>query len=168
MRYVVLAPWKIARGPCADLVEHFLERIARHTQIELVIPTSPLNSELEVNAFLLRELKKLATDNYALICLDENGKTFESSAFARRLSGYEMKARKGVCFCLGSAHGLPAGVAEVAGLELMSLSPLTMAHELALVVLLEQVYRARCILTNHPYHHGAKSELAKALKKDCL
>ena len=165
MRYVVLAPWKVARGPCAELAQHFTERIARHTPLDFIFPASPLNSTADVNIFLLRELKKLATDNYALICLDENGKTQDSAGFAQRLADLEMKARKGVCFCFGSAHGLPAGLAAVSGLELLSLSPLTMAHELAMVVLLEQVYRARCILSNHPYHHGSKSELATVLKK---
>ena len=165
MRYVVLAPWKMARGPYSDLSQQYIERIARYTPVEFVFPSSPLSSDTDVNTFLLRELKKLATDHFALICLDENGKTFDSVRFAQRLSEFENQARKGVCFCFGSAHGLPAGLAELSGLELVSMSPFTMAHELAMVVLLEQVYRAKCILTKHPYHHGAKSDLAKVLKK---
>lgn len=85
----------------------------------------------------------------SIIALDPAGRLLDSAGFARRLERLRDSATKEVVFLVGGADGLPAEVRSEA--ELISLSPLTMPHELARLVLLEQIYRAFTILHHHPY-----------------
>jgi 23S rRNA (pseudouridine1915-N3)-methyltransferase len=83
------------------------------------------------------------------IFLDPAGKPMDSAAFARLIARSEMEARD-VVFLIGGHDGLPPGWAARADL-LLSLSPMTFPHELARVMLAEQIYRAFATLRGHPY-----------------
>ena len=83
------------------------------------------------------------------ISLDPAGKSMDSAAFARLLSGAQREARD-LVFLIGGASGLPPTWRENGGLFL-SLSAMTLPHELARVVLAEQIYRAFTFLRGHPY-----------------
>jgi 23S rRNA (pseudouridine1915-N3)-methyltransferase len=83
------------------------------------------------------------------ICLDPAGKSLDTRAFVSMVERAEREARD-LVFVVGGADGLPAGWAERASLRL-SLSPMTFPHELARVMLAEQIYRAFTTLRGHPY-----------------
>ena len=83
------------------------------------------------------------------ILLDPAGKSLASGAFAKLVGGAEREARD-LVFMVGGAEGLPADWRTRGGM-LLSLSPLTLPHELARVVLAEQIYRAFTMLRGHPY-----------------
>ena len=83
------------------------------------------------------------------ILLDAAGRVMDSAAFTRMVAAAEQEARE-LVFMIGGAEGLPAGWRERADL-LLSLSPMTYAHELARVMLAEQIYRALATLRGHPY-----------------
>ena len=83
------------------------------------------------------------------ILLDPAGVTMDSAAFAKRIGKVEQEGRDQV-FLIGGADGPPDGWRDRADL-LLSLSPMTMPHELARVVLAEQLYRAFTMLRGHPY-----------------
>lgn len=83
------------------------------------------------------------------VLLDPLGKTLDSPRFAKLVSQAEQEARD-LIFLIGGASGLPEAWREHGGL-LLSLSALTMPHELARVVLAEQIYRAFTLLRGHPY-----------------
>ena len=83
------------------------------------------------------------------ILLDPAGRTLDSNQFARFIGKAEQEARD-LVFLVGGAEGLPVGWRDRAGM-LLSLSALTLPHELARVVLAEQIYRAFTMLRGHPY-----------------
>jgi 23S rRNA (pseudouridine1915-N3)-methyltransferase len=83
------------------------------------------------------------------ILLDPAGKPMNSGAFAALFSRAEMDGRD-LVFLIGGADGLPSGWAARADL-LVSLTPMTLPHELARAILAEQIYRAFATLRNHPY-----------------
>jgi 23S rRNA (pseudouridine1915-N3)-methyltransferase len=85
------------------------------------------------------------------VVLDERGRQFRSEEFARWIGKQEMSGRKRVSFLIGGADGHDPSVREAAD-ELWSLSNMTLQHELAYVVLLEQIYRAINIQQGGPYH----------------
>ena len=85
------------------------------------------------------------------VALDERGQLMGSAALARWIERQEMGARKAVAVLLGGADGHPAELRGAAD-EVWSLSPMTLQHELALVVILEQIYRAFSIIRGSPYH----------------
>jgi len=85
------------------------------------------------------------------LVLDERGKTFTSRLFAEEIKKIELNPRKTCAILVGGADGLAEPVRKAANL-LWSLSPLTLQHEMALALALEQIYRAHTILTGVPYH----------------
>lgn len=85
--------------------------------------------------------------------MDSRGKQFSSKEFARFLAEYEERNPLPLVFAIGPADGF-SEAARSAAQHTLSLGEMTMAHELARVVLLEQVYRAFTILKGHPYHSG--------------
>jgi len=88
-----------------------------------------------------------------LVLLDSRGKEFTSEQFARFLGEYQDRNPLPLVFAIGGADGFGAE-ARAAAQQVISLGKMTLAHELARVVLLEQVYRAFTILKGHPYHSG--------------
>jgi 23S rRNA (pseudouridine1915-N3)-methyltransferase len=83
-----------------------------------------------------------------LSLLDPGGRAYSSEAFARWLEQRRQSGRD-LCFVVGGAYGLELERAE----HRLSLGPMTLPHQLARVVLLEQLYRAHKILAGEPYHH---------------
>jgi 23S rRNA (pseudouridine1915-N3)-methyltransferase len=88
------------------------------------------------------------------VLLDPAGKRMDSAQFARLIAAAELDARD-LMFLVGGAEGLPPAWREKGGRKngdlLLSLSEMTMPHELARVVLAEQIYRAFTLLRGHPY-----------------
>jgi 23S rRNA (pseudouridine1915-N3)-methyltransferase len=88
------------------------------------------------------------------VLLDPAGKRMDSAQFARLIAAAELDARD-LMFLVGGAEGLPPAWREKSGRKngdlLLSLSEMTMPHELARVVLAEQIYRAFTLLRGHPY-----------------
>ena len=86
------------------------------------------------------------------ICMDERGKAHTSEQFAAFLERLSENATAAPCFIIGGAFGLDESV-RTAARHVISLGPMTLPHELARVVLLEQLYRAEAIVRRVPYHH---------------
>ncbi len=85
-----------------------------------------------------------------IISLAEEGKSFNSKQFSSLLLNYKNKK---ISFLIGDADGLPQSIKDESDL-LLSLSPLTLPHEIARLVLIEQIYRAVSITQNSPYHRS--------------
>ena len=99
----------------------------------------------------VRLLAALLPEHYP-ICLDERGHQLDSVEFAYFVRRVHEQFGKTPCFILGGAYGLSPEVRE-ATRDTLSLGKITLPHELARVVLLEQIYRAEQIFNNSPYHH---------------
>ncbi len=85
--------------------------------------------------------------------MDSRGKQFSSEELARFLGDYQDRNPLPLVFAVGPADGF-SDAARDAAQHTISLGRMTLAHELARVVLLEQLYRAFTILKGHPYHSG--------------
>jgi len=88
-----------------------------------------------------------------LVLMDARGKEFSSEQFAQFLGDYQDRNPLPLLFAVGAADGFSEETRAAAQFTI-SLGKMTLAHELARVVLLEQVYRAFTILKGHPYHCG--------------
>jgi len=123
------------------LLEDYLRRIAHYAETQL--------TELrDTSESSLRKLK-LPPHTQAVL-LDPSGKQFDSAEFASWLGKLRDYGTREIVFLCGAAGGFP-GVLEPEQCTKLSLSRLTMPHELARLVLAEQIYRAFTILTGHPY-----------------
>jgi 23S rRNA (pseudouridine1915-N3)-methyltransferase len=135
MRTIVISVGRL-RPPFADDVQHYQKLLARHTRLELI--------ELRENEKVTGRLPERA---YTVL-LDSAGDALDSVALsrfveARRMSGLD------VCFVVGGPTGLDLEACDMR----LSFGPITLPHQLARVVLLEQLYRAHKILANEPYHY---------------
>ncbi len=92
-----------------------------------------------------------AAEGMVRVVLDQRGEPWTSRGLAEKIGGWEMRAVKGVAFLVGGAGGHDPAVRAAADHH-WSLGSVTMQHELALVVLLEQLYRAQTIRRGEPYH----------------
>ena len=88
-----------------------------------------------------------------LVLLDSHGRQFSSESLAEWIKGERDGGRQLLIFAVGPANGWSEAARSRAGM-LLSLGPMTLPHELAYLVLVEQVYRAFTILEGHPYHRG--------------
>jgi 23S rRNA (pseudouridine1915-N3)-methyltransferase len=135
VRIIVLAVGRL-RPPYADDVQHYLKLLSRHARIE----------PIEV-----REEEQLAAripERAFVSLLDRGGDQLDSIAFSRFLED-RRQAGLDVCFVVGGALGLQLDDVN----HRFSLGPLTLPHQLARVVLLEQLYRGHKILAGEPYHY---------------
>jgi len=130
----------------------YADRMPREARMELIAlkPAArgaPLQRMLDAEG--KRILAALPADCIRVV-LDERGTVLSTMDLARRVARWR-EAGRDVAFVVGGADGLAESVRKAANL-VWSLSPLTLPHGLARVVLAEQLYRADSILHNHPYH----------------
>ena len=123
------------------LTDDYLKRLSRYAEVEAVVAKD--------EAALLSK----GRERHTLVLLDERGKQFSSEELAKFLGDYQDRNPLPLRFAIGPADGFSAESRQSAALVL-SLSKMTLPHELARVVLLEQLYRAFTILKRHPYHIG--------------
>lgn len=127
------------------LTDDYLKRISRYSDAAGVV----LKDETAILALAHGERQK---ERHKLILLDSRGKQFSSEEMAEFLDREQLQSLP-LLFAVGGADGFSDAARRQAGLVL-SLGRMTLPHELARVVLLEQLYRAFTILKNHPYHVG--------------
>jgi 23S rRNA (pseudouridine1915-N3)-methyltransferase len=135
VRYTVLAVGRM-RPPYSDDVAHYERLLSRHARVELI--------EVREDEQVERRIPERA---YVAL-LDAAGSTYSSEGFARWLE-QRRQAGRDVCFVVGGAFGTALSRSD----HKLSLGPMTLPHQLARVVLLEQLFRAHKILAGEPYHH---------------
>jgi len=104
--------------------------------------------DLIINELKIFNINNLRLNNNIIICLSEEGKQFNSIELTSLLLNFKNKK---IVFLIGDADGITSDVKKQSDL-LLSLSSLTFPHELARLILLEQIYRAISISNNSPYH----------------
>ena len=127
------------------LTEDYLERISRYVEVEGVA--------LKDEAALLKLCDRNARPRHTLVLLDSRGKQLSSEELAQFIGDYQDRNPQPLLVAIGAADGF-SDAARRAASQVLSLGKMTLAHELARVVLLEQLYRAFTILKRHPYHLG--------------
>jgi 23S rRNA (pseudouridine1915-N3)-methyltransferase len=135
VRIVVVAVGKL-RPPFADDVQHYQKLLAGHTRLELV--------EVREGDHVQRRLP----DRAFVSLLHRDGEKPDSLAFARFLEERRRSGRD-LCFVIGGPFGLDIDQVD----HRLSLGEITLPHQLARVVLLEQLYRGHKILAREPYHY---------------
>ena len=135
MRIVVVAVGRL-RPPFADDVQHYQRLIARHARLELV--------EVRDDEQVTRRMPERGF----VSLLHRDGEHLDSVGFSRFLEQRRQSGRD-LCFVVGGPYGLELESVE----HRISLGAMTLPHQLARVVLLEQLYRAHKILAGEPYHY---------------
>ncbi|MGB7731287.1 MAG: 23S rRNA (pseudouridine(1915)-N(3))-methyltransferase RlmH [Candidatus Acidiferrum sp.] len=140
MKIRLLMLGKTRRPEMHALLADYVKRISRSCPIEIA---EVRDAEAAV--------KKLDADRAAtMLLLDAGGKIYDSTAFARWMGEQRERGTREVIFVCGDADGFPNALRERVK-QKISLSAMTYSHELARVMLAEQIYRAFAILSGSPY-----------------
>ena len=129
-----------------SLTDEYLKRLMRYADAQGIA----LKDESALLKMCGREARPV---RHVLVLLDSRGKQLSSEEFAEFLGNHQDRNPSPLMFAVGPANGFAAATRLEANL-LLSLGKMTLAHEIARVVLLEQLYRAFTILKGHPYHLG--------------
>ncbi len=140
MRYRVVAVGRVKDAALRAACDGYLDRLRHYTQVE--------EREVKDEARILAAV----AEGSRLVALSPSGEQWTSEQLAERTARWEQEGRD-VTFAIGGAEALPEPVLRQAE-RVWSLSRLTFPHELARVLLCEQLYRAYTIRRGEPYHRG--------------
>ena len=138
-RYKIIAIGKIKKFWIQEGIEIYLKRLPGLKVIEIKD-----NTQIKEE----NSIKEIIKKNETLVTLNENGQSFTSKQLAKKLLNSQ---NQNITFVIGGASGLSSSLNSSASWQL-SLSPLTFPHEIARLLLIEQIYRAKTIIQGGPYH----------------
>lgn len=147
LKYRVVCVGRRARDPLLDAADRYVERLLRYARVEIFrVRDGSLVEERDAIAAKLQDCDHV-------VALDERGAEASTVQLASRVGKWESGTAGRVTFLIGGADGLHPHLKKRAS-ETLALSRLTLPHRLALVLLVEQLYRAHTILRNEPYHRA--------------
>jgi 23S rRNA (pseudouridine1915-N3)-methyltransferase len=128
------------------LTDEYLKRISRYAEVDGL-------ALADEDALLTLREKSRSRPAHLLVLFDSRGKQLSSEEFAQFLQNHIDRNPLPLVLAIGPANGFQES-SRKAAIAVLSLGKMTLPHELARIVLLEQVYRAFTILKGHPYHCG--------------
>jgi 23S rRNA (pseudouridine1915-N3)-methyltransferase len=160
MRIVILAVGRMKAGPERQIAERFFDRIAKSGRAEgfefggvlELTESRAQQAEARKSDEAARIAGKMPSDA-TLILLDERGENLDSGEFAKLLGTHRDKGTNTLAFAIGGPDGHGDEMRNKASATI-SFGALTWPHQLARVMLAEQIYRAVTILSGHPYHRS--------------
>lgn len=160
MKLVLAAIGRQKAGPETDLVARYLDRAIKSgralgiTKIEIVeLTESRARSAQERKEQEAEQLLKALPENCVLIALDEHGKNLNSPDFAKLIDRERNNGVSAMAFVIGGPDGHGQALLCKAKAKL-ALGAMTWPHQIARILLTEQIYRAITILSGHPYHRN--------------
>jgi len=151
----IISVSKPPRGPYQELTEMFTKHLKSSAQVEFVdVKASRFSSEADRPKVQKEEAERIRTvipKDAVVVALDEHGEEFSSRGFADLVKELEDKGQK-LCIIIGGPLGLDSDLKQEAD-QLVSLSKMTLPHDLAKIVFLEQLYRAFTIIRGKHYHY---------------
>lgn len=156
MKIIIVAIGKTSTKYISQGIDHYLERLKHYIQIEMMA----LPDIKSTRSFTEEKQKKLEGEQILsvlqpgdrVILLDERGKQPSSREFSKNLEQLMNQGLKRVVFVIGGPYGFSEEVYQRAN-SMLSLSKMTLTHEMVRLFFVEQIYRAMTILRGEPYHH---------------
>ena len=156
IRVTIISVGKQKKGPLTEAAHELKVRLGPYMKVdEKVVAEVPFRSVSERKRVLSQEaeaLKRAMPQDAVIVVLEATGKTFSSERFTELIWELSEQETRHLVFVLGGPLGLSDELKASADL-LLSFSPMTVPHDLARVILLEQLYRAATIRTGKTYHY---------------
>ena len=136
-----------------DLISKYTSQIAKFYKISIInisFQTKKIQKNLYEKEY--RKALSIIKPGSVLISLDESGSNYNSINFSKKMQ-FWIEEYSNIYFIIGGPDGLSDEIKHKSG-SILSLSKLTFPHQLAKVILIEQIYRSISIMNNHPYHRS--------------
>ena len=158
MKYRIISVGKMREPFYRQGVQEYLKRLQAYGPFELVEGLEekirPEAKDKEIEQLLAKEagkIRSLINQDELVIVLDSAGRQLDSVALAKQVASWHESGRPRVNFIVGASYGLEPGIKQIADFSL-SFSNLTFPHQLAVLMLSEQIYRSFRIINHEPYH----------------
>lgn len=152
MKLLIVAVGRARRDAHASLFTHYFERLPWPVALKEVEDRRGGSDEERRRREGAQLLQAIPDDAFA-VALDQGGRALGSEELADRLGQWRDDGKRELAFVIGGAAGLVPAVLQRADFTL-SLGNMTWPHMLVRAMLCEQLFRASCILSGHPYHRG--------------
>jgi 23S rRNA (pseudouridine1915-N3)-methyltransferase len=157
MKVILLVVGKTTDAWATTAIAIYEKRLKHYIPFQIeVIPDMKSTKNLTEDQIRQREAEQILAWNKpgdALVLLDENGATFDSEEYANYLQKKMNSGIRNLIFVVGGPYGFALSVYDACR-EKLSLSRMTLTHQMVRVFFTEQLYRAMTILNNEPYHHS--------------
>ena len=156
MKIVLLTVGKTSQKNIEEEILLYSKRLSHYTDFELQeIPSLKISAKISKSEFKKSEgqmvMKYLNSSDYVVL-LDENGKSYSSIDFSKKIEKFILNSFKKVVFVIGGAFGFSDELYSCCN-EKLSLSNMTFSHQMVRLFFVEQLYRAYTIINNEKYHH---------------
>jgi 23S rRNA (pseudouridine1915-N3)-methyltransferase len=150
LRVVILSIGRDRRGLFEPAVSEYLGRLQRYLPTEAVVAGEARGEDASARRQEAAVLRKKLPDGARWVALDERGESLDSRGLAERFASEARRGTRVLTFVIGGPSGLDPDLLAESAWKL-SLSRCTLPHQLARLVLVEQIYRAQTILKGEPY-----------------
>ena len=155
MNIKVIAVGKIREKGYQLAIDEFSKRLSSYCSFSVVeIPAQSIKDDSLAEKYMEEEALKILSvikPNSYVITMEIEGKNLSSEEFALKIDNISKEGTNDLCFIIGGANGIAQSLRAKSNFKL-SFSKMTFPHQLARVMLLEQIYRAMKILAKEPYH----------------
>ena len=156
MKILLIAVGKTDNKLVSQLIDDYIKRINFYISIELRtlpdVKKSKNLSEKEQKTLEGDSIKKCLQPSDYIVLLDDKGKQLTSKDFAKYIENKTITVSKRLVFLIGGPYGFSEDIVAISN-EKLSLSKMTLTHQMVRLLFTEQIYRAMTILNNEPYHH---------------
>lgn len=150
MKIIIFAHGKIKKGPELELISDYVTRFNKQFKNDF-FTSLEISESAEVERQFNDKVAKMLDLRQTSVLLDRKGEHYDSESFASFLISLSEKGINQTFFIIGGASGFPEQLTSKAE-KLLAISKMVLPHKIARLVLVEQLYRAKCIINRHPYH----------------
>ena len=150
MKIIILAHGKIKNGPEFELISDYATRFNKQFNSDF-LGSLEISESNEAESQFYEKVSKMLDSKQSMVLLDRNGEQFDSEGITEFVTSLSEKGINQLSFVIGGASGFPKQLTSKAK-KILALSKMIFPHKIARLVLVEQLYRAKCIINRHPYH----------------
>ena len=150
MKIIIVAHGKMRKGPELELISSYVTRFNKQFNHDF-LTSLEISESTEFEKEFYTKVMKMLDSKESMVLLDKSGEHLDSEGFANFLNTFSEKGINKIFFILGGAEGFPKQLTSKAK-QILAVSKMVFPHKIARLILVEQLYRAKCIINRHPYH----------------
>ena len=150
MKIIILAHGKIKNGPEFELISDYVIRFNKQFNSDF-LSSLEISESNEGESQFYEKVSKMLDGKQSIVLLDRIGEQFDSEGITKFVTSLSEEGINQLLFVVGGASGFPKQLTSKAK-KVLALSEMVFPHKIARLILVEQLFRAKCIVNRHPYH----------------